>query len=57
MAPSAEKEYTMEEVSQHNTAEDCWMVIGNTKTGTYVCWLGRGKKKLDTSRHVGSGTE
>lgn len=30
---SEEKEITMDEVSKHNTQDDCWMVIGNDKTG------------------------
>eukprot|EP00571_Detonula_confervacea_P011133 CAMPEP_0172307080 /NCGR_PEP_ID=MMETSP1058-20130122/8008_1 /TAXON_ID=83371 /ORGANISM="Detonula confervacea, Strain CCMP 353" /LENGTH=137 /DNA_ID=CAMNT_0013019153 /DNA_START=52 /DNA_END=465 /DNA_ORIENTATION=- len=33
MAPEPEKEYTMEEVSKHNKADDCWLVIGNDATG------------------------
>mmetsp|Transcript_7249 Transcript_7249/g.15677 ORF Transcript_7249/g.15677 Transcript_7249/m.15677 type:complete len:138 (-) Transcript_7249:208-621(-) len=33
MAPEPEKEITMEEVSKHNTTEDCWIVIGNDDTG------------------------
>ncbi|KAL7470081.1 hypothetical protein ACHAXS_012565 [Conticribra weissflogii] len=34
MAPQTpEKEYTMEEVSKHNKADDCWLVIGNENTG------------------------
>jgi cytochrome b involved in lipid metabolism len=37
MAPKApEKEYTMEEVSKHNKAEDCWLVIGNSNTGQFL---------------------
>ena len=37
----SEKEITMEEVAKHNKADDCWLVIGNDKTGasekTYMC--------------------
>ena len=33
MAPNTEKEITMDEVKKHNTAEDCWLVIGNDATG------------------------
>jgi len=25
----------MDEVKKHNTAEDCWLVIGNDATGEY----------------------
>ena len=35
MAPNTEKEITMDEVKKHNTAEDCWLVIGNDATGEY----------------------
>eukprot|EP00561_Arcocellulus_cornucervis_P014747 CAMPEP_0185802400 /NCGR_PEP_ID=MMETSP1322-20130828/1982_1 /TAXON_ID=265543 /ORGANISM="Minutocellus polymorphus, Strain RCC2270" /LENGTH=136 /DNA_ID=CAMNT_0028498159 /DNA_START=68 /DNA_END=478 /DNA_ORIENTATION=- len=41
MAP---KEYTMEEVSKHNTQEDCWLVIGNDSTG--------GPKVYDVSAYL-----
>ena len=30
---SEEKQITMEEVAKHNTQDDCWLVIGNDKTG------------------------
>ena len=34
MCKSSEmKEYTMAEVAEHNTAEDCWLVIGSDTTG------------------------
>ena len=36
MAPKAEKEFTMEEVSKHNTQDDCWLVIGNETNGELV---------------------
>jgi cytochrome b involved in lipid metabolism len=29
----SEKEFTMDEVREHNKQDDCWMVIGNDKTG------------------------
>jgi hypothetical protein len=35
MAPEPTKEYTMEEVSNHNKVDDCWLVIGNDATGKY----------------------
>mmetsp|Transcript_22107 Transcript_22107/g.32301 ORF Transcript_22107/g.32301 Transcript_22107/m.32301 type:complete len:132 (+) Transcript_22107:95-490(+) len=28
-----EKQITMDEVGKHNTNDDCWLVIGNDKTG------------------------
>ena len=33
MAPAPEKEFTEAEVAKHNTAEDCWLIIGNENTG------------------------
>ena len=33
MAPEPEKEYTMEEVANHNKVGDCWLVVGNDNTG------------------------
>jgi len=30
---TSEVEYTMNEVEKHNQQDDCWVVIGNTKTG------------------------
>jgi cytochrome b involved in lipid metabolism len=29
----SEKEITMSEVAEHNKQDDCWLVIGNDKTG------------------------
>mmetsp|Transcript_7305 Transcript_7305/g.10669 ORF Transcript_7305/g.10669 Transcript_7305/m.10669 type:complete len:138 (-) Transcript_7305:9-422(-) len=33
MSPVPEKEFTEAEVAKHNTAEDCWLIIGNENTG------------------------
>ena len=41
MAP---KEYTMEEVSKHNTQDDCWLVIGNDSTGEFLAGKKWGKE-------------
>jgi hypothetical protein len=27
------KQYTLDEVSKHTTAESCWLIIGNEKNG------------------------
>ena len=29
------KQYTLEEVSKHTTAESCWLIIGNEKNGEW----------------------
>lgn len=34
MAPA--KEYTLDEISKHTSAEDCWLIIGNQSNGTFV---------------------
>ena len=31
---SEEKKISLEEVAKHNKQDDCWLVIGNAKTGT-----------------------
>jgi len=42
MAPSAEKEYTLEQVAEHTKTESCWLIIGNEKNGE---WKGRRKRR------------
>jgi len=32
---SSERQITMEEVAKHNKQDDCWLVIGNDKTGEF----------------------
>lgn len=32
---SETKQYTLEEIGKHNTAEDCWLIIGNASNGEY----------------------
>ena len=33
------KEISSEEVAKHNKVDDCWIVIGNEKTGMSECKL------------------
>ena len=30
------KAYTAEEVAKHTSPDDCWLVIGNDSTGTFL---------------------
>jgi hypothetical protein len=30
---TGEKEYTLDEVSQHTTTDSCWLIIGNASNG------------------------
>lgn len=40
----SEREITMEEVAKHNKQDDCWLVIGNDKTG--------GPKVYDVTKYL-----
>ena len=31
------KEYTLDEVKNHTTADNCWLIIGNESNGACVC--------------------
>ena len=33
---SETKQYTLEEIGKHNTAEDCWLIIGNASNGESI---------------------
>jgi putative ribosome biogenesis GTPase RsgA len=46
---SEEKQITMAEVSKHNTQEDCWLVIGNDKTGTSFLHLVNRNEAVSTN--------
>ena len=37
MVDESKKEYTLEEISQHNKTDDCWLIIGNINNG--MCTL------------------
>ncbi len=41
---SADKIFTEEEVAKHNTKDDCWVIIGNDKTG--------GRKVYDVTKYL-----
>nr|AAM27441.1 microsomal cytochrome b5 [Phaeodactylum tricornutum] len=41
---SAEKEYTLDEISQHTTTESCWLIIGNASNG--------GPKVYDVTKYL-----
>jgi len=30
------KEFTLDEVKKHTTAEDCWLIIGNASNGAFI---------------------
>jgi hypothetical protein len=36
MVDESNKEYTLEEISQHNKTDDCWLIIGNMNNGMFV---------------------
>eukprot|EP00529_Nitzschia_sp_RCC80_P032924 CAMPEP_0113462832 /NCGR_PEP_ID=MMETSP0014_2-20120614/12317_1 /TAXON_ID=2857 /ORGANISM="Nitzschia sp." /LENGTH=133 /DNA_ID=CAMNT_0000354751 /DNA_START=1064 /DNA_END=1465 /DNA_ORIENTATION=+ /assembly_acc=CAM_ASM_000159 len=44
MPKTAEKEYTTDDVSKHNTNDDCWLVIGNSSNG--------GPKVYDVTKYL-----
>ena len=35
MSEVKKKEFTLDEVKKHTTAEDCWLIIGNQSNGAF----------------------
>jgi hypothetical protein len=34
-AETKKKEFTLEEISKHNTQDSCWLIIGNLSNGAF----------------------
>jgi cytochrome b involved in lipid metabolism len=39
MSEETKKEYTLEDISKHNTVESCWLIIGNLNNGAFFAIL------------------
>jgi hypothetical protein len=59
MAPPAATDvsevfYTLDEIQKHASAEDCWLIIGNAKTGTFglIAFFFLRKRLVDVMQYL-----